>query len=286
MTPIAASGPNAEQIRYWNEQAGPVWLANQAALDRRLARFGELALASAGVAAGERVLDVGCGCGDTALELARRVGASGAVVGVDVSAPMLERARERARAAGAANLRFESGDAQSHAFEPERFDLVFSRFGVMFFADPPAAFANLSRALRRGGRLAFVCWQEVARNPWLGLPTRAIAAHVALPPPAAPDAPGPFAFADALRTAGILERGGFEEVALAPVETSLLVGSTLDEAVEFALTVGPAATLLRDAPRDTVARARAAVREALAPHVTAEGVLLGASVWVATARRN
>ncbi len=286
MTPLAATGPNAEQIRYWNEQAGPLWLANQAPLDRRLAHFGELGLARARLAVGERVLDVGCGCGATTLELGRRVGAAGSVVGVDISEPMLGRARERAQAAGATNVSFTSADAQSHAFRPEHFDLVFSRFGVMFFADPPAAFANLLRALRPGGRLAFVCWQEVARNPWLGLPTRAIAAHVTLPAPAAPDAPGPFAFADPKRTVGILERGGFEEVALAPVESSFVVGSTLDEAVEFALTVGPAAALLRDAPRDAVARAREAVRQALAPHVTPEGVPLGASVWVATGRRN
>jgi SAM-dependent methyltransferase len=286
MTPLAETGPNAEQIRYWNEQAGPVWLANQAALDLRLARFGELVLERARVVAGERVLDVGCGCGATALELGRRVGPAGGVLGVDISQPMLERARERARAAGAANVAFESGDAQSFAFDPECFDLVFSRFGVMFFSDPPSAFANLLRALRPGGRLAFVCWQEPARNPWLSVPMRAVAAHVPLPPPAAPDAPGPFAFADPVRTAGILQRGGFEQVVLAPVETTFDVGSTLDEAVEFALTVGPAAALLRDAPPDAVARAREAVRAAVAPHATAQGVSFGASVWVATARRD
>jgi hypothetical protein len=115
---------------------------------------------------------------------------------------------------------------------------------------------------------------------------RAVAAHVPLPPPAAPDAPGPFAFADPVRTAGILQRGGFEQVVLAAVETTFDVGSTLDEAVEFALTVGPAAALLRDAPPDAVARAREAVRAAVAPHATAQGVSFGASVWVATARRD
>jgi SAM-dependent methyltransferase len=286
MTPTQATGPNAEQIKYWNEQAGPVWLAQQAALDQRLARFGELALERAKIGAGERVLDVGCGCGATALELARRVGPDGQVLGVDISEPMLSRARERAQAAGAANVAFEWGDAQQHAFALERFDLVFSRFGVMFFTDPPAAFANLLRALRPGGRLAFVCWQEPARNPWLAVPTRAIAAHLTLPPPAAPDAPGPFAFADAARTRAILEHGGFEDVALAPVETSFFVGASLDEAIQFALTIGPAAVLLRDAPSDVAARARDSVREALAPHQRPGGVELGAAVWVATARRS
>jgi SAM-dependent methyltransferase len=286
MNPTEAAGPNAEQIKYWNEQAGPLWLANQAALDHRLVAFGELALERAKVGTGERVLDVGCGCGATTLELGRRVGPSGESVGVDVSEPMLARARQRAQEGGSANVAFESADAQLHAFPPGRFDLLFSRFGVMFFSDPPAAFANLLRALRPGGRLAFVCWQEPARNPWLALPTRAISAHVNLPPPASPDAPGPFAFADAARTRAILERGGFEDVALAPVEASFFVGATLDEAVAFALTVGPAAALLRDAPPDTAARARDAVREALAPQVTPEGVRLGAAVWVVTGRRN
>jgi len=280
---LAAEGPNAEQIRYWNETIGPRWIEQEAMLDAQIEPLGLAAIERARVAAGEHVVDVGCGCGQTTLQLAERVGPEGAVLGIDVSARMLGRARERAKAL--ANVRFENADAQTHRFG-ERFDLVFSRFGVMFFADPVAAFANLHGALRPGGRLAFVCWQAIDRNPWLLVPLRALAGIVELPAPPPPGAPGPFAFADPERVRGILGRAGFAGVELAPLEGELAIGAggDLERAVGFAMQMGPASALLRDAGPALQERAREAIRAALAPLVTPTGVRAESAAWAVTAR--
>src|SRR5262249_9342980 len=168
-----ATGPNAEQITYWNEKSGPKWVTEQARLDRMIAPFGAEARTALAPKAGEHIVDVGCGCGETSLQLGRHVTASGGVHGVDISQPMLARARQRAAAAGHAHVRFTPADAQTHAFPCEGADAIFSRFGVMFFADPVAAFANLRQALRSDGRLAFVCWQPMPANPWMAVPLMA-----------------------------------------------------------------------------------------------------------------
>jgi len=280
---LAAEGPNAEQIRYWNETIAPRWIEQEAMLDAQIAPLGLAVIERAKVARGERVLDVGCGCGQTTLQLAERVGGTGSVLGVDVSAPMLGRARERA--SGLANVRFENADAQTWR-SSERFDLAFSRFGVMFFADPGAAFANLRAALRPEGRLAFVCWQAIERNPWLLVPMRALAGIVEFPAPPAPGAPGPFAFADPDRVRAILSRAGFAGIELAPLAGDLSIGAggDLDRAVGFAMQMGPASALLREADAALRERARAAIRAALAPFVTPTGVRADYAAWAVTAR--
>src|SRR5437867_4470402 len=221
---MSAPEANAEQIRYWNEAAGPKWVSFQKVIDAQIAPLGERAMDRAGIAPGERVIDVGCGCGGTTIALARRVGPAGLVLGIDISAPMLERAAETARAEGLANVRFENADAQTHRLPPGAFDVVYSRFGIMFFADPVAAFANLRAALRPGGRLAFVCWQALRENPWLFLALQAAAQHLTLPPPPAPDAPGPFSLADPERVRDIVARAGFERIALEDLRTALTLG--------------------------------------------------------------
>jgi SAM-dependent methyltransferase len=282
------SAPNAEQVRYWNEVAGPRWVRFQERLDRELTGLASVALERSAAEAGEAVLDVGCGCGATTLALGRRVGPAGRVLGVDVSRPMLERARERAAHAGAAQVGFLEADAQTAALEPGGFDVLFSRFGVMFFADPAAAFANLRRALRPGGRVTFVCWQRLADNPWMLVPLGAVARLVALPAPPDPTAPGPFAFADAERVRGLLERAGLAEVGFEDLRVPLsLGGGGLDEAVEFALEMGPASAALREADVEPELRARVAdaVRDALEPFAAEGRVSLPSAAWLVTAIR-
>jgi SAM-dependent methyltransferase len=286
MSPLAASGPNAEQIRYWNEQSGPRWVAAEATLDAQIAPLGLAAMERARIAAGERVLDVGCGCGQTTLQLAERVGARGSVTGIDISAPMLERARARASERGFAHVRFVNADAQTETIGAAAFDLVFSRFGVMFFADPVAAFANLRASLAPGGRVVFVCWQELARNLWMRVPLQAAAPHLPPQTPPAPGAPGPFAFADPARLRGILEAAGFRDVAIDPFESLLDVGGaggTLEQAVELVMGLGPLGVALREASAELRQRVTNAVREALAPHATAAGVKLGSAAWIVRA---
>ncbi len=284
---IEAIGENAEQIRYWNEAAGPPWVAFQDAIDRQIGPLGRLAMERVGVQRGERVLDVGCGCGHTTLEIARRVGPDGSVLGIDLSTAMLEQLSTSVRAAGLANVRTLNGDARSHPFPPASFDVAYSRFGVMFFADPDAAFANLRSALRPGGRLGFVCWQALPKNPWMLAPLMAAAQVIALPPPPPPDAPGPFSFADPERVRGILARAGFEEVSVEPHEETLAVGGSreLERVVEFILQVGPTGTVLRDADAETKQRVEETVRESLRPHLGPEGLRMGSAVWIVTARQ-
>ena len=278
-----AESPNAEQIRYWNEVGGPTWARLHARTEPQLEVFGRVAMERAGVTGGARVLDVGCGAGATTRALGRLVGPVGQVLGVDVSAPLLDVARKAA--AGLAQVTFTLADASSGALPQGAFDLVFSRFGVMFFADPTAAFTQLARALRPGGRLCFVCWRALEHNPWFSVPLHAVAAHVPVAP-LDPEAPGPLAFADAGRVRRILEGAGFLDVALEAHDETMRVGgaATLDEAVEYLTQLGPAARALRDAPADAAALAGAALRTALAPHAGPDGVMMQGGVWIVTAR--
>jgi SAM-dependent methyltransferase len=283
---MSAATPNADQIAYWNEQAGPRWVEMQERLDRMIGVLGMRALERAALAAGESVLDVGCGCGGTTLEIARRVAPGGRALGLDISRPMLARARARAASAGAPGAAFVEADAQTVPLEAGAFDAVFSRFGVMFFADPVAAFANLRRALRPGGRLTFVCWQRLVDNPWVTLPLGALAKHLPLPAPPPPGAPGPFAFADAERVRELLAQAGFAAVACEPAEERLALGGDLDDAVALALELGPSAAVLREAGAGEELRAQvaASIREALASHAGGDAVRLPSAAWIVSAR--
>lgn len=274
------SEPNAQQSIYWNESAGPTWADLHAPLDNQLAPLGRAAMAALALRAGERVLDVGCGSGQTTFELARAVAPDGEVVGVDISRTLLDVARRRRE--GAPGLHFVEADAQTYPFEAGHFDAVFSRFGVMFFADPAAAFANLRRALKPGGRLAFVCWRPPAENPIMSLPMAAALAHIDNPsPPPEPGAPGPFAFADPERVKTILAAGGFHDVAVTAHDEDIGAGD-LETTLSLALKVGPLGALLRENPGQRDA-AVAAVRAALAPHDGPNGVRLGSATWIVTA---
>ncbi len=282
---ITPNGPNAEQIKYWNE-TGEKWVRLHAAIDMQIRPLGLRAMDRAALHAGDRVLDVGCGCGATTVELARRVAPGGTVTGIDISAVMLDEARRRARDFTPA-VRFELADAQTHVFAPASVDVIFSRFGVMFFIDPTAAFANLHRALSPDGRLAFVCWRSLPENPWLFVPLGAALQHLPPPPVPAADAPGPFAFADPNRVRGILDGAGYRDVQIDPVDEELTIGggAAIDETVAFMLQMGPTAVLLRNANDPSLeARVADAIRDALGPYVTPAGIRMQSASWIVTAR--
>ena len=203
---------NTDMAEYWNGRPADVWVKEAARFDFMLAPFGHHLLMASDLKPGERVLDFGCGNGAVSLEAARAVGPSGRVTGLDLSMPMLGVARRRAKEQEI-DISFVQGDAQTTTFD-EPFDVVLSRFGVMFFDDPEAAFANLAKAARPGGRLCFVCWQEMFANDWIAVPAMTMAAHVGIPELPEPGAPGPFALADSQRTRGLLESAGWSEVAI------------------------------------------------------------------------
>lgn len=280
----ADGNPNAEQSEYWNASpAAASWTSLHQDIDQQLAPLSAAAIAALAPQAGERILDVGCGCGATTLQLARGVAPGGTIVGLDISAPMLAVARRRAAAEGVTGVEFVEADAQTHAFDKGAFDAIFSRFGVMFFADPVAAFANLRTALRPGGWLAFLCWRKPSDNPCLMAPYRAAVDLFPVPPEKAdPLAPGPFAFADAERIEGILVDAGFTDVTLVPHD-QLVGGHPLDRALHLALNIGPLSRLLREQP-SVMPQVTGAVRAVLAAHDGPEGVRLGSGTWVVTAR--
>ena len=273
---------NADQIAYWNADAGEAWAALQEQLDAQLASHGSRAMEALAPAAGERIVDVGCGSGQTSLALGQAVGRSGAVMGLDVSRPLLDLARRRAAESGAANVSFAEADVQTYAFAPTTFDAVFSRFGVMFFADPPAAFANIRRALQPGGRLAFVCWRTPAENIFMTLPYTAAAAQLPPAPPSEPGAPGPFAFADPARVRHILSSAGFRDIELAQYDRKIGSGD-LEQSLALSLKIGLLGRAVREHPEKLVLVIDD-VREALRPHVDADGVVrLASASWIVSA---
>ena len=278
MTDAAAA--NTDQIAFWNEAAGQTWADLQDLLDVQLEPLGRAVLAALAVQPGERVIDVGCGCGQTTLALGEQTGPSGRALGVDISEPMLAIARRRA--AGAPQVRFLNADAQTQAFDPARFDAIHSRFGVMFFEDPTAAFANLRGALRPGGRLAFLCWRTPAENPVMALPMQAAASFVPPPEPPTPGAPGPFAFADPERVRAILGGAGFGDIGV-QAQDMPAGGNSLEDTVSLSLRVGPLGRQLREHPQNRDL-AVAAIRAALSEHVTDGRVFLPSATWIVTAR--
>jgi len=274
---------NADQIAYWNGPGGRHWADRQQSQDIVLAPVSEILIDRAKVKAGERILDVGCGCGATTIALARKVGPAGYVFGIDISTPMLARARQLTPPD--LPVDFVLADATLYPFDPASFDLLVSRFGVMFFAEPALSFANLRRAMRPSGRLTFACWREPRENPFFLAPLQAVYKHVPKLPQLGPEDPGPFSFASEARVHRILGEAGFQGVAMEPCNLSLdiAVGRGLDAAVTSALEIGPAARALAEQPPDVVAAAANSIREALMPFARGQSVPLPASIWIVTA---
>lgn len=275
-----------EQEALWNGVAGRAWVDLQDVVDRMFERFADLladaVLAEAGP--GARVLDVGCGTGGTTLAVARRLGPEGRCTGVDISAPMIASAQARAAAEpGTAPARFVRADAQTHAFDAASFDMFISRFGVMFFADPVRAFANLRGAARDGAGLRFAAWRAAAENPFMTTATRAAAPLLGDVTPAGdPDAPGQFAFADRDRVARLLRASGWVDVEIRPVD----VPCVLPEAglTRYLTRFGPLGRILHEVDHDTRVRVVETVRAAFDPYVHGDEVRYVAACWLIGAR--
>jgi SAM-dependent methyltransferase len=268
-----------DQIEYWNGAGGERWVAQQAHTDAMLAPITERAIAHARVGLGERVIDVGCGCGATTIRLADRVGPQGHVLGLDVSGPML--AVARGRGAGRANITWLEDDAAAVPLPDGTADLLFSRFGVMFFGEPVSAFAHLRRTLRQNGRLVFACWRSLDENGWMKVPLIAAYQHVPKVPPLEPGEPGPFAFADTGRVTGILTASGFAPPRFTPFDLDLDIasGGGLDRACRQAVEIGPASRALRDHPEAKPA-VISTLRERLLPYMRGDSVPLPGAVWL------
>lgn len=274
---------NQAQAELWGG-AGPVWHRLQARLDAQVDEHGLTAIDALAPAPGEVVLDVGCGTGTSTFQLAERVGAGGFVQGLDISQTMVDAATARAGELGVTNVAFGVGDAQVEPFEPVA-DAAFSRFGVMFFADSAAAFANIGTALCPGGRLGFVCWQGPERNPWASRPMAAAMEHLDMALSRDPGAPGPFALADADALAATLAGAGFAAVDIAGHDKAVNLGPTVGEATEFMMQLNPGTAGLAAADPDLAGRVRDAIADVLADSLTDRGVECPSATWVVTATR-
>lgn len=276
---------HSAQVAYWSGAGGESWLKGAARTEAVVARLGERAIAAAAVRAGERIIDIGCGTGPTTQALARAAAPGGRVLGCDVSPLLIDEAWRRTLSAGTSNVRFVAGDASNYAFERGAADLLFSRFGVMFFGDPALAFRNMRGALKPGGRAVFLVWRPFKENSWAFVPFAAAGPILPQMPRPEADEPGPFSFGDPERPRSLLGQAGFADIAIDPLDDTIALSTGgLDEAVAAAVEVGPLSRLLREASDDVRARATDAVRAALAKHLTPQGVALPAACWLISAR--
>lgn len=281
---------NQDQIEYWNGPAGQKWVAHNSMMEKLLHNVGIRVIDTVKPAAGERAMDIGCGCGNQTLDLARRIGPGGEVIGVDISAPMLSLATDLHRNAAdrdqMADVYYVEADASEHDFVDNHFDVLFSRFGVMFFDEPIGAFKNLRSALRPGGRMAFVCWQAAPLNPFMSVPMQAAMTVLPAPEPMPPGAPGPFAFADAGYLGSILSSAGFDQINIDSLNMPLHFGAghSFDAACDELIEMGPISRLLKDADESLRAPTADAIRNALKSHYDDQkGLVFDGRFWIAQA---
>lgn len=278
---------NAAMGRYWNEVAGPRWVQRQAIQEARNVEMLDQLLAAAKAAPGEQVLDIGCGTGVTTEPYAVAVGPQGHVTAADISKPMLDAARQRIAACGLTNVTLLQADAQVYEFPQSAFDLLTSRLGVMFFADPAAAFRNLRTALRPGGRLCMAVWATIAESTHQHLPLEVAIRHLGAPAPQSPHAPGPNAYGDRDYLRGILTGAGFAEIAIEPRKFIVDGGNDAESAAEHAGQMGAVQRLMDEKGADEATRAAVVddIAAAFAPYLTADGLRFPATFLLATARK-
>ncbi|MEM9758128.1 MAG: class I SAM-dependent methyltransferase [Pseudomonadota bacterium] len=280
---------NSDQHAFWNGDAGQTWARGDARMAALLAPISEALLDHANVGAARSVLDVGCGGGSGTFLLAQRLAPDARVLAVDISTLLLDVAKEslQRQEASGPSIRFVEADAAVHDFDGERFDLLFSRFGVMFFSDPTGAFAHMRSAMRSGARLAFCCWQALPQNPWTALPLQAALRVLPPPPKPGPREPGPFAYAEAAYVRAILEDSGWVDVDITPRELELFwPGDHLEDATRQLLNMGPVGRLLipaSDEERDAVYAEAVSI---LGEHYRDGGLRLSGATWLVTARND
>lgn len=274
---------NVEMAAAWDGEEGGSWARDWQRYDRSIRRYQKVLDTASGIDREERVLDIGCGNGESS-RAAARAASLGSVLGVDLSKAMLERARGLSAAEGLMNVEFEQADGQIHPFEPGAYDVAISRFGAMFFSDRAAALRNIHRATRGGGRLVMLAWQGLNRNEWMQEIRVALSAGRDLPDPS-PGVPGPFGLADPAGVRGALEAAGYEDVAISSVEEPVLAGTDAEDAYRFFCGTGMARGLLDDLSGRTRSGALRSLLAMLEAHTTAEGVELGSAAWLITARR-
>ncbi len=288
MDHVKPESGNEQQAEYWSRSGGEAWVQLQAIMDRQLQPLGQAVLDAIAIQPGESVVDIGCGCGATTMELASSVGPTGRVVGLDISTSMTVVAAASLKAARHLHANAMVGDAQTVIGDEigGLVDAVYSRFGVMFFADPVAAFVNIRALTKVGGRLAFVCWQSPRENGWMSDLGRELAPLFAAGPPPDPFAPGPFAFADPVRTAAILSDAGWADVAVEPcMRTMLLFGSNdFEEVLDGTLRIGIAARMLGGADEATIEKARVVARRVLQQQWSDTGAHVPGACWLVTGR--
>jgi SAM-dependent methyltransferase len=270
-----------EQAKLWNSTAGCAWVEAQALLDRTLQPFEDLLVAAVAASGAQRVLDVGCGTGSTTRAIARLLGAKGQVVGIDISAQMIDAARMLAEQ-DRVQATFICDDAQTHAFAPAGFDMIVARFGTMFFKDPVQAFANLRQAAAPDAQLCFIAWRSAAENPFMTAAESAAAPLLPNLQPRVENTPGPFGLADAQRMHSILAGGGWADIDIRPIDVPCTLPEK--ELTRYGTRFGPVGTALRDADPQTQARVAATVRAALDPFVQADEARFTACCWMVVAR--
>jgi len=281
----AAEEINADMLAFWNGKGGQTWVERQEHTDITLTPVTDALIAFAAPHDGERVVDIGCGCGAPTLEFARAVGTTGRVVGMDISGPMLAEGEHRAKAAGLANIDWRQADPATATLD--EYDLITSTFGVMFFGDRVAAFKNMRRGAAPNARMALVCWRTLAENPWMEVPMKAVAQHLPPRPKGTPNAPGMFAFADPAHVTEVLTTSGwapprFERL---DVDLDIAAGRGIEEAVIQSTRIGAINSWLRNQPEEIVSASVASLREALQPYVDGQSVQLPGAMWLIAARQ-
>ena len=287
MSTVPAAASSNEFVDFWNDVLVPKFIKYRHILVGGLTHHSEKIFPTLEISEGDKAVDVGCGFGDTAIQIAKRVGPEGSVLGMDCCEAFLEFARADAKAAGISNVTFVEGDVQGYPFEPVH-DFCFSRFGTQFFENPVAGLRSMRTSLKPGGIMTMIVWRTIDDNPWLGMPKQVILQH--LPPPgddARTCGPGPFSMADQEMVTKQLEIAGYDDIQFERIDAPLMVGNTVDDAVNFQLAVGPAGEVYREAGDQAVAKHDeiiAALESELGKHVISDGVVMESSSWKIRAR--